>query len=214
MKVISFCLSVLIFGWSTMANAQGSLPEKLGIKTTAMTDVVSDPVVAASMDYTVGPADILGIDILEPDQISTRAAVSPDGTITAPFIGQVLVAGLTANQIRETIEKRLADGYLKFPSVMVSLLESHSRKFFVYGAVQRPGAYDLPEKVTVLRAISMAGGFTKFGSSSRVKVLRARTEGAGYETIKIKISDVMDGDAQADLAINNGDIIVISEGVF
>jgi len=72
----------------------------------------------------------------------------------------------------------------------------------------------MTEKMSVLRAISMAGGFTKFGSSSRVKVLRARHENTGYETIKIKIKDVMDGDSKADLLIENGDIVVISEGVF
>lgn len=175
---------------------------------------VAAPSPVASSGYTVGPADVLGIEIIEPDKIATRATVSPDGTITAPYIGQVSVAGLTANEIREIIEKRLADGYLKFPSVMVSLLESHSRKFFVYGAVIRPGEYDLLEKTTVLRAISMAGGFTRFGSSSRVKVLRARQTGSGYESIKINIKAVMDGDSQADLPLENGDIIVTSEGIF
>ncbi len=198
-----FCLSVfLILGLATLAVAQ-QVPA-----------TVVDPIAAANAGYTVGPADVLGIDIIEPDKISTRATVSPDGSITAPYIGQVNVIGLTANEIRELIEKRLADGYLKFPSVMVSLLESHSRRFFVYGAVIRPGEYDLPEKMTVLRAISMAGGFTKFGSSSRVKVLRARKSSTGYESIKINIKAVMDGDSQADLPIENGDIIVTSEGIF
>lgn len=199
----SFCLCLfLILGFCAWAFADESSNAGL------------DPIAAASAGYTVGPADVLGIDIIEPDKISTRATVSPDGSITAPYIGQVNVIGLTANQIREIIEKRLADGYLKFPSVMVSLLESHSRRFFVYGAVIRPGEYDLPEKMTVLRAISMAGGFTRFGSSSRVKVLRERKSSTGYESIKINIKAVMDGDSKADLPIENGDIIVTSEGIF
>ncbi len=175
----------------------------------------NDAVIAqATASYTVGPDDILGIDILEPEKISTRAVVAPDGSITAPYIGQVQVAGQTPYLIRVAIEKRLTDGYLKSPSVMVSLLESHSRKFFVYGAVNRPGEYALADKMSVLRAISMAGGFTKFGSSSRVKVLRAKANSAGYETIKINIKAVMDGYSKADLAIENGDIIVTSEGIF
>ncbi len=202
MKKTFGMIAVVILGSCALAFAE----ESLG----ASEDVVA----AANAGYTVGPADVLGIDILEPDKISTRATVSPDGSITAPYIGQVNVIGLTANQIRELIEKRLSQGYMKFPSVMVSLLESHSRRFFVYGAVIRPGEYDLPEKMTVLRAISMAGGFTKFGSSSRVKVLRARRQSTGYESIKINIKAVMDGDSQADLPIENGDIIVTSEGIF
>ncbi len=200
MKRILFLAAVLLLSYSPWVAAQEpSAPESVAI--------VSD-------GYTLGPMDVLGIEIIEPDKIATRATVSPDGSITVPYIGQVNVNGLTTTQIRERIEKRLADGYLKFPSVMVSLLESHSRKFFVYGAVIRPGEYDLPENMTVLRAISMAGGFTKFGSSNRVKVLRALKETKGYENIKININAVIDGDSQADLAIENGDIIVISEGIF
>ncbi len=206
MKRILYLAIFLIFGFAALADAKEVLSSE--------TPIVEPAVAAARADYTVGPADVLGIEIIEPDKISTRATVSPDGTITAPYIGQVKVIALTANQIRELIEKRLSEGYLKFPSVMVSLLESHSRQFFVYGAVNRPGEFDLPEKMTVLRAISMAGGFTKFGSSSRVKVLRALKKGTGYENIKINIKAVMDGDSQADLLIENGDIIVISEGVF
>lgn len=198
--------ALIFLVWSGAVFANDALPAKSSVEEPALS--------AAKESYTVGPADVLEIDIIEPDKISTRATVSPDGSITAPYIGQVSVNGLTANQVREVIEKRLADGYLKFPSVMVSLIESHSRQFFVYGAVNRPGQFDLAERMTVLRAISMAGGFTKFGSSSRVKVLRAMKNGPGYESIKINIKAVMDGDSQADLPIENGDIIVISEGVF
>jgi polysaccharide export outer membrane protein len=204
MKKFLFLLTVVTMGFAAYVSAVYAQEPAADAATIA----------AAAAGYTVGPEDVLGLDILEPEKISTRAVVSPDGSITAPYIGQVQVAGQTANQIRETIEKRLSEGYLKYPSVMVSLLESHSRKFFVYGAVNRPGEYALAEKMSVLRAISMAGGFTKFGSASRVKVLRAYKDKAGYETIKIKIKDVMDGDSEADLPIENGDIIVISEGVF
>ena len=208
---------------SPAQESKASAPEpKTSIKEIAKPAAVEEPaavsdttvVAQATASYTVGPQDILGIDIFEPEKISTRATVSPDGSITAPYIGQVQVGGLTPYLIRVAIEKRLSDGYLKSPSVMVSLLESHSRRFFVYGAVNRPGEYDMADKMSVLRAISMAGGFTKFGSSSRVKVLRAKANETGYETIKINIKAVMDGDSKADLPIENGDIIVTSEGIF
>ena len=60
----------------------------------------------------------------------------------------------------------------------------------------------------------MAGGFTKFGSSSRVKILRPRKDRPGYMSIKVDLNAVLDGDAKADIVIESGDIIVISEGVF
>jgi len=190
-----------------------SYGEESGSRVSA--DVPAVELLATATDYTVGPGDILEINILQPDKMSTRSSVSPDGYITVPYIGQVKVEKFTTDQVQIEIEKRLADGYMKFPSVMVSLLESHSRKFFVYGAVERPGSFALEDNnMTILRAISVAGGFTRFGSSSRVKMLRAKKDGPGYETIKININGVMAGDSHADMILQNGDIIVISEGIF
>ncbi|HNX91596.1 MAG TPA: sugar transporter, partial [Candidatus Omnitrophota bacterium] len=61
---------------------------------------------------------------------------------------------------------------------------------------------------------SIAGGFTKFGSASKVKILRAKKDAPGYETMSINIKDVMDGNSTADIVIQPDDILVVSEGVF
>lgn len=164
--------------------------------------------------YTVGADDILEISVLQPDELLRVVNVAPDGTIAFPYIGTVKVKGLTVPQIQETVRSALADGYMKYPVVVVSLQESRSRKFFVYGEVIKPGTYSMAENTTVLRAISMAGGFSKFGSSSRVKVLRPKQEEAGYETIKIDINKVMSGDSENDILLKPGDMVVVSEGVF
>lgn len=164
--------------------------------------------------YTVGADDILEISVLQPDELLRVVNVAPDGTIAFPYIGTVKVKDLTVPQIQETVRSALADGYMKYPVVVVSLQESRSRKFFVYGEVIKPGTYSMAENTTVLRAISMAGGFSKFGSSSRVKVLRPKQEEAGYETIKIDINKVMNGDSENDILLRPGDMVVVSEGVF
>ncbi len=168
----------------------------------------------ARSEYTVGIDDVLEISILQPEKLTTTVTVAPDGSIGFPYIGSVQVKGMTLSQIQEEIQTKLADGYMKYPVVSVSLKVSRSRKFFVYGEVVRPGAYPMKEEVTVLKAISMAGGFTKFGSSSRVKVLRPKKNGAGYETIKVNIKDVMNGSSKADIILQPEDIVVVSEGVF
>lgn len=165
-------------------------------------------------EYTVGIDDILEISVLKPDEIMRIVNVSPDGTIMFPYIGNVLVKDLSVSQIQEKIQNRLADGYMKYPVVLVSLQESRSRKFFVYGEIIRPGSYPVEENTTVLKAISMTGGFTKYGSSSRVKVLRQKENEPGYDTIKIDIKAVMNGDSTLDIIIHPGDMIVVSEGVF
>jgi len=165
-------------------------------------------------EYTVGINDVLDIHVLKPEVMYNSVTVSPDGTIVFPYIGSVMVKDRTIAQIQDEVQSRLADGYMKYPVVSVSLAESNSRRFFVYGEVVKPGSFDMEENMTVLRAISMAGGFSQFGSASRVKVLRPKKNAGGYDVIKVNIVDVMNGVADADLAIDKGDIIVVSQGVF
>lgn len=169
---------------------------------------------AAETGYTVGVNDMLEISVLQPEEILRAVKVAPDGTVTFPYVGSVEVKGLTIAQIKEKIQSALADGYLKYPVVLVSLQESLSRQYMVYGEVNQPGNYPVEENTTVLRAISIAGGFTKFGSSSRVKVLRPKENEPGYETIKIEIKKVMKGNSDADILLQTGDMVVVSEGIF
>jgi polysaccharide export outer membrane protein len=164
--------------------------------------------------YRVGVDDVISITILRPENFETTVTVSPDGFITFPYIGTVKVKEKTLDEIRDSIQSELADGVMKYPVVLVTLKESRSRKFFVYGEVSKPGAYQLEDNITILRAISVAGGFTKYGSSSRVKVLRERDYAPGYESIRVNIKEVMDGQLEEDIMIRPGDVIVISEGVF
>lgn len=171
------------------------------------------PAAPASTEYTIGVDDILDIVVLQPEKLALTVTVAPDGCITFPYIGNVNVKDLTLGQVQEDIQKRLADGYMKYPVVSVSLKESRSRRFSVYGEVIRPGTYPIEGNITVLKAISMAGGFTKYGSSSRVKILRPKKEGAGYDLIKVNMKQIMDGLAK-DVVLEPGDIVQVEEGVF
>jgi protein involved in polysaccharide export with SLBB domain len=164
--------------------------------------------------YAIGVADILTVNVVRPEPLLMEVTVSPDGTISFPYIGTVVVKGKTLDDVQAEMTKKLGEGYMKYPVLSVTLKESNSKRFFVYGEVTTPGPYAVEENMTVLRAISMAGGFSKFGSSSRVKVLRPRAAGKGYEPVKVNIKEVMDGHVDADVIIKPGDIVVVSEGVF
>ncbi len=169
---------------------------------------------ALSKEYTIGIDDVLDISILQPEKLSVTVTVSPDGSINFPYIGTVESKGLTLTGLQEQIQKRLSEGYMKYPVVSVFLRENRSKKYFVYGEVVKPGTYLLDENTTVLRAISTAGGFTKYGSSSRVKILRPKQGESGQETIKVNIGSAMNGNPQADVVLAPGDMVVVSEGVF
>lgn len=164
--------------------------------------------------YAVGIDDTLEITVLQPEKFLITVTVAPDGLITFPYIGSVQAKDRTLPEIQEEIQNRLADGYMRYPVVSVSLKESRSKKFFVYGEVVRPGTYLLDEYTTVFKAISMTGGFSKYGSASRVKVLRPGPENKGMEVIKVNINAVMEGNSQEDVQLRPGDTVVVSEGMF
>jgi protein involved in polysaccharide export with SLBB domain len=165
-------------------------------------------------EYKVGIGDILDIRILSPDPSQYQATVSPSGDISVPYLGSVRIKDKTITEIQQNIQYRLANGYLKYCVVTVSLIESRSRNFTISGEIVRPGTYPLGENTTVLKAISIAGGFTRFGSKSKVRVLRQRPDRPGYTKIEIDVGKVMDGDARADIVLEPGDIIVVSESFF
>ena len=171
------------------------------------------PQSVSATEYVVGVDDVMDISVLQPEKLLITVVVSPDGAISFPYIGSVIVKGQTLSQVQKTIQDRLADGYMKYPVVSVSLKESRSRKFFVYGEVIKPGTYYLNENVTVLRGISMAGGFTKFGAS-KVKVLRPKKDKPGYDTIAVNVKEIMNGSSREDIVLQPEDIIVVTQGMF
>ncbi|MFA5089544.1 MAG: SLBB domain-containing protein [Candidatus Omnitrophota bacterium] len=166
-------------------------------------------------DYAVGVGDILEIVVLQPEKILATVAVAPDEGITFPYIGSIKVGGWTIARIQREIQHRLSQGYMKYPVVSVSLKESHSRKFSVYGQVTKPGTYPLEDNLTVIKAISMAGGFTSPGSSGRVKVLRPKGDSPEYEKIETDINSIMNGaEGQENIIVKAGDTLVVSEDRF
>jgi polysaccharide export outer membrane protein len=163
--------------------------------------------------YVVGVDDVLVVSVLQPDKMETEVIVSPDGTITFPYIGNVDVQGLGLMDVQEKIQTGLSD-YMKYPVVAVSLKESRSRMFYVYGEVKLPGAYPIQQNMSVLRAVSLAGGFTKTASTNNVKILRAHKDGSGNETLSADVSAVMEGKSQNDIKIEPGDVITVSQRFF
>jgi polysaccharide export outer membrane protein len=201
-----FCVLLLLaFTGLAVSGAEGEKKEDVKKEN-------SEP--AKSGEYLVGIGDVLEIDVLQPEPIKLSVAVAPDGTISYPYIGTVRVKDKGLAAIQEEVQTALANGYMKYPVVSASLLESRSRKFFVYGEVNKPGTFVMEDGTTVLKAISEAGGFTKFGSSSNVKLLRPRKGGSGYEPKQIDIKGIMNGNPSSDITLEPGDIVVVSEGMF
>jgi polysaccharide export outer membrane protein len=110
-------------------------------------------------EYTIGPEDVLEIQIWDNGDLDRTVEVSQEGSFTFPLIGKVYANGFSVFELENLIKKRLADGYIVNPQINVSVIEYKSRKVFILGAVQNPGCYVLKRKIHLLELISEAGGF-------------------------------------------------------
>jgi len=111
-------------------------------------------------DLTLGPGDVLQIQVADEPDLDGKYLVSDGGEITVPMVPEPIHAtGLTTTQLGNSIAKALKDAkILQQPSVSVFVEEYHSHTVTVVGAVVRPGLYPVETHTTVLQVISEAGG--------------------------------------------------------
>ena len=161
-------------------------------------------------DYLIGADDVLDITVYREDELDRKARVSPDGYISFPLLGRVGVEGLTVTALESELAERLKK-YLKKPQVTV-FIEEYST-VTVSGQVEKPGSYSLKGRLTVLEAISLAGGFTKIAAKNMVKVMRI--ENGKEEAITVRVADISKkGDKLDDIFLKRRDIVFVPESLF
>jgi len=113
-------------------------------------------------DYSIGPGDLLEISIFDiPELTKIKARVSSEGFITLPLVGTVAAGEKTAMELEETLKTALASKYIRNPQVSVFLLEYHSQRISVLGAVKKPGVFEVSGSRTLVDMLSMAEGLTE-----------------------------------------------------
>ncbi len=127
--------------------------------------VTSDP------GYVIGPQDVLDISVWKEPDVSRTVPVRPDGMISLPLIDDLKAAGLTPTQLAASVTEKLKK-YLADPRATVIVTEINSQRIYLLGEVNRAGAYPLLPKMTVLQALSSAGGFSQFADLKKIHVLR------------------------------------------
>lgn len=162
--------------------------------------------------FLLGPEDLLEITVWKNLDLSRTTAIRPDGFISMPIIGDVKAAGLTADALAKQIAARLKE-YIQIPSVSVSVKELNSYAVFVLGEVGKPGKYQLKSFVTVLQAISLAGGFTNYASKNKLQVVRT-IENADHQRqeihIPLRYDDLVNGRGYpGNIVLASGDTLVV-----
>lgn len=156
-------------------------------------------------DYHIGPQDVLQIDVWKEAEITRTIPVRPDGKISLPLLNDVQAAGLTAMQLAGNIREGLTK-YLTNPQVTVTVTQINSRRVFVTGEVAHSGALPLLPSMTVLQALSSAGGFTQFAKEKGIYILR--NENGKQVKLPYDYKDILKGKKE-DIFLQPGDIIVV-----
>lgn len=170
---------------------------------------------SADPSYILSANDFIQIMVYQEDDLSTITRISSEGVISFPLIGNVKVGGMTVAKATDTIRSMLMDGYIRDPQVSVTLVEYAKRRFSVLGQVQRPGSYEMPqqEKVTLLQAIALAGGYTRIADPGKVTV--KRLNGEKKETVFNLNAKAMANDTGAtQFIVAPDDTITVGESIF
>jgi polysaccharide export outer membrane protein len=162
----------------------------------------------ATSAYTVGPGDVLQVRAWKNEALSQRATVRPDGYITLPLIGDVLATGRPVEVIGREISDKAVKFYNEAPTVAVEVAELHSYRVYVMGEVTRPGEFTPRGQVTVLQAIALAGGFTRFAAPNDVVIVRR--DARGERRIPFVYAQVVEGgDMRENLPLQTNDTVVV-----
>jgi polysaccharide export outer membrane protein len=157
-------------------------------------------------DYRIVPGDMLEISVWREDGLNQKVLVRPDGGISFPLIGNVAAGGLTVDQLRDEIGRRLGE-FLSSPEVTVSVLNSNQR-IYVVGKVNKPGEFPMFTRVSVLQALAMAGGLTPFADRDDIAVLR-RTDKENLR-LPFDYDSIENGESlEQNILLQNGDVVVV-----
>ena len=121
---------------------------------------VCNPAQAQMEAYRIGPRDVITLTVYAGGELQNQLdlTVSEKGTINIPFIGSVSAAGRTIFELESLITKPLTRDYFVNPEVNVSVKEYHSLRYFISGAVESPGLYEMTSRATLLELLAKAGG--------------------------------------------------------
>ena len=161
--------------------------------------------------YILGSGDKLFIDIYGQSEAYYQIEISPEGTIILENFGPIHLSGLTVKNATKRIENRLSKVYLgingdkKNTFVNVSVGKSRTIKVNIVGEVDVPGSYTLSAFNTVYNALYVAGGITENATLRDIKVYRNNKLISKVDIYKY----LTQGDASADVALENNDLILV-----
>lgn len=157
-------------------------------------------------DYRLGPEDKVQVGINGDPKMSQQVVVGPDGRVSFPLIGDVVLGGLTLREATETVTELLARDYLVDPKVDLQIIEYKSRWVMVTGEVVRPGRVALRGGATLKDALADADGLS-VGAGEEIVISRDSPDGKGK--IQIPVDRPAFERAEINPPLKTGDIVSV-----
>lgn len=159
-------------------------------------------------DYVIGSGDILQIAVWKELEVSVpTVVVRPDGRIAIPLIKDVEVAGLTPMQAEKVITDLLSK-YINAPNVTVVVTTINSKKVYVLGGVKKEGPLPYTYRMSVIQALTEAGGLTEYAKRKKIYVLR--TENGKDYRLPFDYDSVIKGEKmEQNIQLLAGDTVVV-----
>lgn len=153
--------------------------------------------------YIIGVQDVINVRVWRERDLSGDFVVRPDGRISLPLAGEIEADGITPNQLKTRIVEALSN-YMNRPEVTLEVRRVNSKRYFISGEINRPGAFTVISPITVLEAISNAGGLKDFANSKKIVIMR------GNERLKFNYKEVIKGkNMEQNIFLQPGDHIIV-----
>jgi polysaccharide export outer membrane protein len=169
------------------------------------------PIIPPTVDTSLGVGDTFEVRVFGEADLSGLYKVGSEGNINFPLLGVVHVAGHDPQSVAKLLADRLRQGLLRDPQVTVLIKEQTSKKIYILGQVGHPGTFNYTPSMSVVEAITIAGGFTPIAAKNDTTITRSDE---GKKTIvRVPVADIGEGKAR-NVYLRPGDIISVPERIF
>lgn len=158
-------------------------------------------------EFQLGPGDKIAIRVWRHTDLDMDVTIAPDGSITYPLVGRIVVAGMTYPILVERLSKAIAEFY-QDPQVSVNILELRSQKVFVIGEVTAPSVLQLTNEMSILEALTLSGGINPAAKTSNVLLIRGSIDSPELYKVDVK-SIYSKGKTDQMVYLKRGDIVVV-----
>lgn len=170
-------------------------------------DAVTDA--SALAGRRIVPQDLLQVTVYDAPELTRAVRVSEAGDISLPLVGTVRAAGGTPRDLELTLTAELRT-YIHDPHVAVEVAEAADQPVYVLGEVNQPGAFTpglSDDRITILRAVSLARGFKPSAANRRTVVVRTTATGERLQ-IPVDMEAVLRGES-ADVTLEPNDVVYV-----